>query len=334
MRTRLLYLLIILVHRVRVSCSRVMQILAPRYIFGLPNASSRKREQERVSELLLPSEISETLARRLEESRIYIPASFRGELVRRTIKKQCFQLPEWWLNDKAVGSSFALARGLNLPRIVQDRSPMKNIEFVPGTVIKRLSGSGGAGVYLYLQDSRIINMKTLERMGSVGDLVTDMSSYSRSSRDDLWRVEELISGRCGELAHDLKFYCFYGVVGLVLEVRRLPGLAYCWWMDAGSVAAVGKYDRQAFKGHGPTGEDMATASQLSSLIPAPFLRIDFLAGAEKLYFGEFTPRPGKFHQFNGPTDRKLGDLFIEAEARLERDLIRGHPFYDLFKNSA
>lgn len=203
---------------------------------------------------------------------------------------------------------------------------MEDIEFIPGTVIKRLWGSGAPSVYLYLRDGQIIKMKLLQRIGSLEKLVTDMSSYVRSVADDLWRVEDPISGRSGELAHDLRIYCFYGVIGLVLEVRRLPELAYCWWTRAGTVMAVGKYEKQAFPGQGPTPEDIATASQISLSIPAPFVRINFMAGGDKLYFGEFTPRPGKFHQFNGRTDREHGDLLIEAEARLERDFMNGKTF--------
>lgn len=306
MPTGVLYLLIIAVHRVRATCSRLMQILVPRYIFGLPNTFLTKKQQERVSDLLISEELTEPLTKRLEKSQIHIPASFKVELVKRTIKKQYFQLPEWYLNNKSAGSCFALNKGLKLPRILQDNARVDGIDFIPGTVIKRLSGSGGAGVYLYLSDGQIINMKTRKEMGSLEKLVADMSSYVRSVDDDLWRVEELVSGPSGELAHDLKFYCFYGVVGLVLEVRRLPDLAYCWWTAAGSVTTVGKYEKRAFQGQGPSARDIVTASQISSLIPAPFVRIDFLAGADALYFGEFTPRPGDFHRFNARTDRKLG----------------------------
>jgi len=50
-----------------------------------------------------------------------------------------------------------------------------------------------------------------------------------------------------------------------------------------------------------------------------------------MFFGEFTPKPGKYEQFNDDIDQCLGDYFLEAEARLVEDLLDSKPF-DHFKS--
>jgi TupA-like ATPgrasp len=58
----------------------------------------------------------------------------------------------------------------------------------------------------------------------------------------------------------------------------------------------------------------------------PFLRIDFLRGEDRFAFGEFRLRPGDFETFNDATDRRLGELYLDAEARLYADLLAGRQF--------
>src|SRR5699024_12457653 len=69
-----------------------------------------------------------------------------------------------------------------------------------------------------------------------------------------------------------------------------------------------------------------TLFRSSSEIPVPFLRIDFLRGEDGLIFGEFTPKPGNYDEFDERTDQLLGDYFLDAEARLVDDLLNGKQF--------
>ena len=43
-------------------------------------------------------------------------------------------------------------------------------------------------------------------------------------------------------------------------------------------------------------------------------------------FGEFTPKPGNYDEFDKETDQWMGDFFLEAEARLTYDLINQEAF--------
>ncbi len=71
-----------------------------------------------------------------------------------------------------------------------------------------------------------------------------------------------------------------------------------------------------FNGLGVTEEEVKMAEQISKKIPAPFIRIDFLRGEDGLVFGEFTPKPGNYDEFDDETDRILGDYFLKAETKL------------------
>src|SRR5699024_10454384 len=100
----------------------------------------------------------------------------------------------------------------------------------------------------------------------------------------------------------------------------------CWWLPTGKRVDTGKYEESLFLGHGVTKEEIEMVEALSKNIPAPFLRIDFLAAEDKLVFGEFTPTPGNYEEFSQPIDQLLVAQFLAAEARLVNDLLRGNRF--------
>ena len=111
-----------------------------------------------------------------------------------------------------------------------------------------------------------------------------------------------------------------------MEISRYPELKYCWWTVNGERVRTGKYNNDLFKGKGCTEEEIELANQISLTIPAPFIRIDFLRSNNGLVFGEFTPKPGNYDEFDEATDKWLGDYFMEAEGRLLQDLLNGKKF--------
>ena len=145
---------------------------------------------------------------------------------------------------------------------------------------------------------------------------------------DEWIVEELITknDKGCIVPHDLKFYCFYGKVALIMEVCRYPKQMFCFWTNNGDIVFTGKYANKFFTGKGFTQDQLELATSISLEIPAPFVRIDFLVAKDGLFFGEFTPRPGGYEMFNNKFDKMLGDFFIEAEERLICDLFNGKKF--------
>jgi len=130
------------------------------------------------------------------------------------------------------------------------------------------------------------------------------------------------------LAKDFKFYCFYGQVGLILEIQREPEIRHCWWNSSMERINVDKYNESLYDGSGVSQDEIKMVEELSSNIPAPFMRIDFLRSENKLIFGEFTPKPGNYDEFSKEIDQKLGDLFLKAEANLMNDLRKGKQFLE------
>src|SRR5699024_340527 len=129
-------------------------------------------------------------------------------------------------------------------------------------------------------------------------------------------------------ARDIKFYCFYGKVGLILEITRFPERNHCWWTVTGERVRTGKYDEDLFKGEGVSWEEIDLARNISLKIPAPFIRIDFLRSEKGLIFGEFAPKPGNYDEFDELTDKWMGDYFLEAQGRLMNDLLKGKVFQE------
>src|SRR5699024_9176705 len=127
-------------------------------------------------------------------------------------------------------------------------------------------------------------------------------------------------------ARYLNFYSLYGKVGLILEIVRDPEIRHTWWTRDGKRIGTGKYDATLFAGQGVTESEIEQVERLSNAIPAPFMRIDFLQSESGLVFGEFTPKPGNYDDFDKATDAWLGDYFVQAEGRLINDLLNGKKF--------
>ena len=139
--------------------------------------------------------------------------------------------------------------------------------------------------------------------------------------------EELITDESGSIANDVKLYCFYGRAHIALEVKRTGGaVEYCWWDRNCRKVKTGKYLNMELEDTIVSTEYFEAAEHLSQHIPAPFMRIDFLKSPTGPVFGEFTPQPGNFHQFDAATDCWLGRCYAEARGRLMADLLKGKAF--------
>ncbi|TFJ91581.1 teichuronopeptide biosynthesis [Lentibacillus salicampi] len=255
--------------------------------------------------------------------------SFRSSLNRRMRQLQLTGLlPEWLLDDKRTAYKFADELRLRRPWTSTEIFSMTNLPEKSGIVIKPADGAGSRGVYLVQDNNDIVDMKRSKKLDNWDDLKANMRQNLETGwvEKDEWTIEELILENDRTPASDIKFYCFYGKVGLILEIVRYPELTYCWWTATGERVRTGKYDEDLFKGQGVTQQEIDSAADISMKIPAPFIRIDFLRSADELVFGEFTPKPGNYDDFNEPTDKWLGDCFAEAEARLTQDLINGRQF--------
>ncbi|MDE5415818.1 ATP-grasp fold amidoligase family protein [Alkalihalobacterium chitinilyticum] len=258
-------------------------------------------------------------------------SSFSASLSRRARVRQLREhTPELLLDNKVTAYTFADQLGVRRPWVRAEKYKLVDLPIEAGIVIKPSEGAGSRGVYLVISESEIYDVRRSNVLPNWEALKEQIAEdlASGAVTEDEWLIEELILGESTDRrpAKDLKFYCFYGKVALILEITRFPNLRYCWWNANGERISTGKYDDQLFTGEGATQAQIDLAASISAEIPTPFIRIDFLKSSQELIFGEFTPKPGNYDEFNRKTDQWLGDYYLEAEERLIQDLLNGKSF--------
>ncbi|GGC85445.1 hypothetical protein GCM10007216_15210 [Thalassobacillus devorans] len=263
-------------------------------------------------------------------------ASYRASLNMRMRKLQLTgSLPEMLLDNKQTAYKFMKQMNVRIPWATEETYRAEDVPEETGFVIKPANGAGSRGVYLVHTFDDIIDVKRSKKLESWDKLKDAMDQDLQSGwvEEDSWYLEELILENKEKKipASDIKFYCFYGKVGLILEITRYPEVKYCWWTADGERVKTGKYEDDPYQGKGVTAAEIELAADISTEIPAPFIRIDFLKSEKGLVFGEFTPKPGNYDEFDEQTDRRLGDLFLEAESRLTEDLLAGKKFSEYEK---
>ncbi|WP_404455560.1 ATP-grasp fold amidoligase family protein [Oceanobacillus kapialis] len=303
-------------------------------LFSKEKDSYKKFVYEKALTGLNAEEIPEFMVRAgVEEEPIALSAaaSYRASLTMRMREMQLTgSLPEWLLDDKQLAYEFIDALKVRRPWTSKDTYRIETLPKQTGMVVKPADGAGSRGVYLIHDLNDIIDVKRSEKLTKWDDLLDRMREdvlMGWVSQNE-WFTEELILENVehNQIASDIKFYCFYGKIGVVLEIERYPETKYCWWTANGERIRTGKYDEDPFSGQGVTQAECKLATNISEQIPAPFIRIDFLRSEEGLVFGEFTPKPGNYDEFDKQTDTYLGDLFLEAQGRLAQDMLNGKQF--------
>lgn len=236
--------------------------------------------------------------------------------------------PEMLLDNKILGQEFIRQLGLRLPEVYQVDVPLAEIKPRPGVVIKPVRASGSKGVYSFKTCNEIYHLGENKELHSIEEFRLDAAqTLEKIKRPDRWMCEELILNFDDELPNDLKMLTFYGRVAIVQEATRLP-TRVCYYDRAGNPISTGRYLNLQFEGTGVLPEYIDLAEKISQKIPMPFCRIDFLKAKDGPVFGEFTPKPGNFHQFDEKTDTFLGAEYIKARARLVADLLQGKVFQE------
>lgn len=247
--------------------------------------------------------------------------------------------PEWALENKKNAYNFVDRLGVKRPWRDNDTKKFSEIEKKERIVIKPAIGSGSKGCYIIIRFNRIRDVSRCKYLEGWRELEKSIKDDLETGRvkGDRWIVEELIleDETTEQPGRDFKFYSFYGKIALIREVYRYPKTMHCWWSPEGNIVKTGRYDDESFKGEGFEKYHLDYVSYISSQIPAPFFRIDFLKSTNELIFGEFTPKIGNYNQFNAEYDEMLGEYFLDAEGRLKEDLLNGKDFshYNEFINS-
>ncbi|WP_208590771.1 ATP-grasp fold amidoligase family protein [Gracilibacillus suaedae] len=301
-------------------------------IYRHDTTETRSEVYKKALEVLKIEELPHSIVKDSDPLPLKQAASFSASLTMRSRKSQLMErtLPEWQLNDKTDAYKFIDSINVTRPWRTEDSYELEMVPFYENSVIKPTQGAASRGVYFVYNKERIWDVKREKFLSTWDDLKESMRLDLKDKwvAKDNWFVEELLSedSQMKQPARDLKFYCFYGKVGLILEIVRKPELKYCWLLPDGTRINTGKYEDKLFEGEGATNEQLHLVSSISSKIPAPFMRIDFLKAEKGLVFCEFTPRPGNYTEFNESVDKLLGDMFLEAEERLSNDLLVGKDF--------
>ncbi|NDK30731.1 ATP-grasp fold amidoligase family protein [Nesterenkonia haasae] len=282
-----------------------------------------------------PSSLSHHVIRRLERMRLPVQKSlsFHYQMVEESeSRKLGIVPPSWRLNRKTRAYQFVDRIEVRRPETTPEAIRFSTVPQRSPSVIKAISGTGGRGTYLAFSDDRIRHVADGTELTSWGHFEDHARSLMESAHrrvPDRWIVEELILENRAEAipARDSKFFCFYGEVLFNLDViRGVNGSQYSFSLPDGSSVRPGDWDYDYFDSPGPTSEQLELTARISREIPHPFMRIDMLLGEDELVFGEFTPRPGQFHRFSPEWDRRMGEAWIRAEARLREDLLNGKKF--------
>lgn len=205
--------------------------------------------------------------------------------------------------------------------------------------LKAADGSTSQGVLLLERRSPGTYLEALRRSTMTADAIVELLR-DEADRERVTRqvfAEAWIDATDREAApYDWKAYSFYGEIGCILQMRRLPG------------------QRSRLKFYAPDGEDMGKvrdpercdptlpvsphlarmvemAERVSAALPMPFIRVDMFDGPDGPMVGEVTPTPGGQQLFRRDVDESLGLMWEAAERRLVDDMLAGREFPEFTK---
>ena len=239
--------------------------------------------------------------------------------------------PVFSINGKDKTHGWARELGVRTPELVGIYADIADLPwdtFPERFVLKPFRGSTSMGVFLLERVDggwRDLNSGRVVATRDVAQEYRALVTSGAISADVL--VEKLIVDPRfpGLPPIDYKIYTFFGRVGLI------AAKAHGWDGQGGSVAAFKIFDSQwrdlgdAFAGipldpliPAPvrSAEMLEFASVISSAVPRGFLRVDLFEDEDGPVLGEVTPEPGGPLMVRSDVDRRLGQMWEEAEARL------------------
>lgn len=248
--------------------------------------------------------------------------------------------PSWFLDDKLRGAQFTDLLGAHHPLRGLRKVAFADIKPQSGIVVKLGSGSSGRGCFLVHQTNRIWDVAGKVELGSWAELwqraASCLSEEGVDLTDPVWLVEDLLYRDEKRMipARDYKVFCFYGEVGLVRAIDRVPSVRTLHWEPGGAlVNALTKKENSIQKDVNLPDGVLELARRISLKIPSAFIRIDLLGSLAGFYVGEYTPWPGTFAVKSKEWDKRLGECWIKAEARLRKDLLLGKSFPEYMEST-
>lgn len=275
------------------------------------------------------------LASVLEKGRKYSQIEKQIDLIffKRILRKKYGLTVSPGGNDKLLDMEFARALNIPTPSVYQENINLNQVDFEKAPfVLKPTYGANANNVYYVYSANNIVEVKSAKSITSLDALFEKVANtgYNRS-----WQTEQLMIDARGKPSTDLKVYAYYGEIGGIMEVLREDKTYRCWYSPEGEILESENLKTEWFYGEGFSPKLLEYASKIALATPTPFLRVDFYQDANEYYLGEITPHPGKYYtEYSDQVDSHLGRCFVEAEARLFADLIKGKKFdlyFDTYK---
>lgn len=291
------------------------------YLKSLRSKSGSYTEDINLFKYVNPAHITTKLSPYIE--RYEIGASFKILLSNFILEKKFYNLSiAPGVNDKINDSKFLQNLGYPVPTIFSSNATVDELNLYSNCLIKPKSGAASLGVFV---------KKSTQYIHVYDKIVYNEIDFRRKIVDlkiNRFIVEDVVGGVDNISAiRDFKFYCFYGRIGLVLEILRGANpILHCFYDSDVNIVNTGKYSDSSFVGKGVDPCMYQMASEISLKIPAPFIRIDFIESNNNIAVGELTAHPGGFENFSAEWDHKLGLYFLEARAKLFEELLDGKKF--------
>lgn len=264
-----------------------------------------------------------------------IGASFRASLVLQSLWQSKLEAEGLSIgrrdNPKHRDRTFATSLGLPIPKVLQDRVTFESLQMQPGTIVKPEEGSTSIGVYLVEADESLRSVSSGRQYPSLEKALYSETGTPERLLDGRWISEKAIMHDEGDLAHDFKIFTFYGRPALIQEIRRNVFTPtppeHCFYNPEGEIIDTGS-PNPSFRGAGFNANLLLMAKDVSINTPLPFVRVDFLDNYETAALGEITPLPGGVYlgRFSPQLDFSLGLEYVEAQARLFKDMFEGKQF--------
>lgn len=277
----------------------------------------------------------------LDVTEFDIGVSFRAQMVRLLLLKERLRgygydlSPR--LNDKLADSEFARRLGLPTPESIGENVSISNLAIIPGTIIKPTVGESSTGVFFVRPDGRLLSIKSRRTYSTLEEALPEYERLMDEEQALTWIVEEAILDSDDVPATDFKVFMFYGRVGMFVEILRGRGdsgeAVTCTYAPDGTPIKYRAGDNM-IEGHGVPDGVVDMATRISQESPMPFLRVDFLLGSDGPVVGEITPHPGGIYAGDADDymDRILGEMYLDADARLTIDFLNGKRFSQYFES--
>lgn len=241
--------------------------------------------------------------------------------------------------------SLAQSHGVTAPRIYGVWRSARDVDLslvdVDRVVLKGDGGHSAQGVFPL--ERTTTGWRTLDGQTEFsGDtLPEDLQKALGKARSPFFAEEFLESPSGWKIPEDVKLYCAYGEVLQVYVMRSSTDSNMdrktfsSRFFDASGapldeIRAGLKYDHSIEPPqHFP--ELVSAAQHLSRAVGVPFMRVDMYSTAAGPVLGELTSVPsGGVQSYTPEHDRVMGEAWVAAQARLERDLMKGRPFGTLY----